>query len=57
MALVKSQKSTLLSYFSVVVRLRWLYYHMLSVSYIYIYIPGKLGFVSFVTVQSYDVHT
>ena len=22
----------------------------------FIYIPGKLGFVSFITVQSYDVH-
>ena len=41
-----------LSYFSVVVCLRWLYHHMPSVSYIYIYIyiyilyiSGKLGFV------------
>ena len=32
----------LLSYFSVVVCLRWLYYHILS-SITYIYIPGTLG--------------
>ena len=34
----KYQPFPLLSYFSVVVCLRWLYHHMLSVSYIYIYI-------------------
>ena len=36
---------------SVAVCLRWLHHHMLSISYI----PGKLGFVSIIIVQSYDV--
>ena len=39
--------------FYVVVSQRWLYHPMLSVSLIYI--PGNMGFVSFIAVHSYNM--